>query len=80
MLNTELLLHLFSLLLVAWDLSHLASLLSEKLHQSYNQTILWPEFSLLKSFIICLRGARSSCSRPQPAASDISLAVSEAKL
>ena len=62
----------------------LASLLSEKLHQSYNQTILWLRcslsFSLLRSVIMCLRGARSSCGRPQPAASDISLAVSEAKL
>ena len=62
----------------------LTSLLSEKLHQSYNQTILWLHcslsFSLLWSVIMCLRGARSSCGRPQPAASDISLAVSEAKL
>ena len=30
--------------------------------------------------IMCLRDARSSCRRPQPAASEVSLAVSEAKL
>ena len=62
----------------------LASFLSDKLHQSYNQTIRWLcchlSSSLLRSVIICLRGARSSCGRPQPVASDISLAVSEAKI
>ena len=62
----------------------LASLLSDKLYQSYNQTIRWLccrlSFSLLRSVIMCLRGARSSCGRPEPAASDISLAVSEAKI
>jgi len=62
----------------------LASLLSDKLHQSYKKTIHWLRcrlrFSLLRSMIMCLRGARSSCGRPQPAASDISLAVSEAKI
>jgi len=62
----------------------LASLLSDKLHQSYNQTICWLRchlsFFLLRSVIMCLRGARSSCGRPQPATRDISLAVSEAKI
>jgi len=54
------------------------------LHQSYNQTIRWLRcslrFSLLRSVIMRLREARSSSGRPQPAASDISLAVSEAKV
>ena len=62
----------------------LASLLSDKLHQTCNQTIRWLRcslsFSLLISLIMRLRGARSSCGRPQPAGSDISLAVSEAKI
>ena len=37
-------------------------------------------FSLLHSLIMCLRGACSSSGRQQPAASNISLAVSEARL
>jgi len=39
---------------------------------------LLPEFFFAK--IMCLRGARSSSGRPQPATSDISLAVSEAEI
>ena len=35
---------------------------------------------LPNSMVMCLRGARSSCGKPQLAASDISLAVSEARL
>jgi len=62
----------------------LASLLADKLHQTYNQTIRWLRcnlsFSLLRSMIMCLRGARSSSGKPQLAASNISLAVSEARL
>ena len=62
----------------------LASLLSDKTHQTYNQTIRWLRcslsFSLLRSMIMCLRGARSSCGKPQLAAGDIALAVSEARL
>ena len=62
----------------------LASLLSDKSNQSYNQTIRWLRcslsFSLTRSLIMCLRGARSSAGKPQLAAGDISLAVSEARL
>ena len=63
---------------------HLASMFSAKTQQSYNQTIRWLRcslsFSLLQSMIMCLRGARYSCGKPQLAASDISLAFSEARL
>ena len=59
----------------------LASLLSNKSNQSYNQTIRWLcwnlSFSLLRSLIMCLRGACSS-GKPQLAAGDISLALNEA--
>jgi len=59
----------------------LACLLADKMHQSYNQTIRWVRctlsFSLLRSLIKC---ARSSSGIPQLAASDILLAVSEARL
>ena len=62
----------------------LASMFSAKTQQSYNQTIRWLHcslsFSLLRSMVMCLRGARSSCGKPQVAASDILLAVSEARL
>ena len=62
----------------------LASMLSAKTQQSYNQTIRWLRcslsFSLIQSLVMCLRGARSSCGKPQLAANDISLAVSEAEL
>jgi len=62
----------------------LASVISEKFQQSYNRTIRWLccslSFSLLRPIILCSRGARSSNDRPQPATSDISLAVSEAKI
>ena len=62
----------------------LASLLAERMHQSYNQTIRWLRctlsFSLLRSLIMCIRGARSSSGKPQLAAGDLSLVVSEARL
>ena len=62
----------------------LASLFSEKTHQTYNQTIHWLHcslsFSCLQSMIMSLKGARSSCGKLQLVASDISLAVSEARL
>jgi len=62
----------------------LTSLLADKIHQSYNQTVRWIRctlsFSLLRSLIMYLRGARSSCGKPQLAANDISLVVSEARL
>ena len=60
----------------------LASLLSDKLHQSYSQIIHWLccSFSLLRSLIMCLRGARSLSGEPQLIAGDISQAVSKARL
>ena len=55
----------------------LVSMLSAKTQQAYNQTICWfhdsSSFSLLRSMI---RGARSSCGKPQLAAGDISVVVS----
>jgi len=46
----------------------LASMLSAKTQQSYNQTICWIScslsFSLIRSMVMCLRGARSSCGKP----------------
>jgi len=55
----------------------------EVVPQSYNQIIHWLRcslsFSLLRSLILCLRGARSS-GKPQLAVGDISLAVSGARI
>ena len=46
----------------------LASLISEKQQQDYNKTIAWIRcllsFSLVRSSVMCLRGARSSYHRP----------------
>ena len=46
----------------------LASLLAEKRQQEYNKTIAWIRcqlsFSLVRSSVMCLRGARSSYHRP----------------
>ena len=61
----------------------LASLLSTKQEQSYGSTIAWVRcclsFSLLRSSIMCLRGARSSQGRAFRS-SAIDLAVAEAKV
>jgi len=60
------------------------SILTGTMHQSYNQTIRWLRctlsFSLLRSLIMYIRGARSSSGKPQLAAGDLSLIVSEARL
>ena len=62
----------------------LAYLLSDRSNQSYNQKIRWLRcnlsFSLLRSLIMCLRGACSSSGKPQLSAGDISLAISKARL
>ena len=46
----------------------LASLIAEKQQQDYNKTIAWIRcllsFSLVRSSVMCLRGARSSYHRP----------------
>ena len=61
----------------------IATLLSTKREQTYGATIAWIRccisFSLLRSAIMCLRGARSSQGRPFTH-SAIDLAVSEAKV
>ena len=55
----------------------LASLLAEKCHQDYSKTITWIRtnlsFSLLKSAVMCLRGARSSFNRPARKMYDVPL-------
>ena len=63
----------------------LASCLANKWDQSYNSTISWLRcrltFSLLRSAVQCLRGARSSRGNPTtPAIPPIDLAQSELKL
>jgi len=88
MLNMELLYHLCFLLLVAWDPLQLLFTdvwppfcLINYISPTTRQFAGHLSFSLLRSVIMCLiMCLRSSCGRPQPAASDISLAVSEAKI
>ena len=57
----------------------LASLLAEKRQQDYNKTIAWIRcqlsFSLVRSSVMCLRGARSAYHRPARPDSDIPLDV-----
>ena len=57
----------------------LASLLAEKRHQDYSKTITWIRtnlsFSLLKSAVMSLRGARSSFHRPARKTYDVPLDV-----
>ena len=57
----------------------LASLLADKRQQDYNKTIAWIRcqlsFSLVRSSVMCLRGARSSYHRPARPECDIPLDV-----
>ena len=61
----------------------LASLLAEKRQQEYNKTIAWIRcqlnFSLVRSSVMCLRGARSSYHRPARPDCDIPLDVAHAE-
>ena len=61
----------------------LASLLAEKRQQEYNKTIAWIRcqlsFSLVRSSVMCLRGARSSYHRPARPDCDIPLDVPSQK-
>ena len=61
----------------------LASLLAEKRQQEYNKTIAWIRcqlsFSLVRSSVMCLRGARSSYHRPARPDCDIPLDVALAE-
>ena len=59
----------------------LASMLAEKWNVNYSHCLFWVRcrlcFSLLRSAVICLRGYRSSTSRPIP--SMVDLAYSEGR-
>ena len=62
----------------------LASLLAEKWDQHYSTTLFWLRcrlsFSLLRSAIRCIRGARSSRGHPIRSSSVIDLISNEAQL
>lgn len=64
----------------------LASLIANKRQQTYSRTIAWLRcvigFSLVKSAVMCLRGARSSYHRPARVERDIPLdtAISEGRI
>uniref|UniRef100_A0A1X7SIY7 Uncharacterized protein n=1 Tax=Amphimedon queenslandica TaxID=400682 RepID=A0A1X7SIY7_AMPQE len=62
----------------------LASLLSERQSKPYSTTLNWIRcrlsFSVLRSAIICFRGARSSYHKPIHLSSNIDLALSEGQV
>ena len=64
----------------------LASLLANKRQQTYNKTISWLRcslsFSLVRSAVMCLRGARSSFHNPFRSAANVPLevAISEGRV
>ena len=62
----------------------LASRLADKRNNPYSSTLSWVRcllsFSLLRSAIQCIRGARSSCGQPTSSSPPLDLIVSEAQL
>ena len=62
----------------------IASMLSQKYDQAYSKTLHWIRcklsYSLLRSAIMCLRGARLSIHRPAPSPETMDLACHESRV